>query len=77
MEGIHNLHPLKVIKAFERDGWSVARTEGSHHVLKKAGRRELLSIPVHGGKPIKQGLLRKQIKLAGLTVGRFLELYHG
>jgi hypothetical protein len=30
---------------------------------------------VHKGKPIKQGLLRDQIKKAGLTVDEFLELY--
>jgi hypothetical protein len=39
------------------------------------GNKNILSIPVHKGKPIKQGLLRNQISKAGLTVEEFLELY--
>ncbi|MFH1703412.1 MAG: hypothetical protein ABIB41_08305 [Nitrospirota bacterium] len=41
----------------------------------KKGSPYILSIPVHKGKPIKQGLLRDQIAKAGLTVEEFLELY--
>lgn len=33
------------------------------------------SIPVHKGKPIKQGLLRDQLEKAGLTMEEFLKLY--
>ncbi len=43
--------------------------------LTKEGSQYILSIPVHKGKPIKQGLLRDQIKKAGLTVEEFLRLY--
>ncbi len=75
MSGLNNLDPLKVIKAFERAGWRRARTTGSHVILTKAGNPGTLSIPIHKGKPIKQGLLRSQIRVAGMTVEEFLELY--
>jgi predicted RNA binding protein YcfA (HicA-like mRNA interferase family) len=75
MSGLHNLKPDMVIKAFERAGWKVRKQRGSHVKLTKEGSSYILSIPVHKGKPIKQGLLRDQIKKAGLTVDEFLELY--
>ncbi len=75
MSGLHNLKPERVIKAFERAGWKKRGQTGSHVQLTKEGKPYILSIPVHKGKPIKQGLLRDQIKKAGLTVEEFLELY--
>jgi len=75
MPGIHNLKPLKVIKAFERAGWTSLGQKGSHVVLTKEGNPNILSIPVHKGRPIKQGLLLNQIKAAGLTKEEFLEYY--
>jgi len=50
-------------------------TKGSHVKLTKEGTVNILSIPVHKGKPIKQGLLRDQIKKAGLTEKEFLKFY--
>ena len=75
MDGLHNLKPERVVRAFERAGWKVRNQTGSHVVLKKEGNSVLLTIPVHKGKPIKKGLLLKQIKLAGLTVEEFLGYY--
>jgi predicted RNA binding protein YcfA (HicA-like mRNA interferase family) len=39
------------------------------------GNPNILSIPVHKGKPIKQGLLRDQIEKAGLTIDEFMGHY--
>ena len=75
MSSLHNLKPERVIKAFERAGWKNEGQRGSHMKLTKEGSEYVLSIPVHKGKPIKQGLLRDQIKKAGLTVEEFLKLY--
>ncbi|MBI4697669.1 MAG: type II toxin-antitoxin system HicA family toxin [Nitrospirae bacterium] len=75
MSGLHNLKPDRVVKAFERAGWKSEGQRGSHVKLTKEGSIYILSIPVHKGKPIKQGLLRDQIKKAGLSVEDFLELY--
>ncbi len=75
MAGLHNLKPDRVVKAFQRAGWKNEGQRGSYVKLSKEGNPNILSIPVHKGRPIKQGLLRDQIKKAGLTVEEFLECY--
>ena len=75
MAGIHNLHPQRVIKAFERAGWENLGRYGKHFKLHKDGNSNILSIPVHKGKPIKAGLLRDQLRKAGMTEQEFLTLY--
>ena len=75
MSGLHNLKPERVIKAFERAGWTSEGQRGSHVKLTKEGSPVILSIPIHKGKPIKKGLLLSQIKKSGLTVDEFLKLY--
>jgi len=74
MVSLYNLKPEKVIKAFERAGWVNKGFRGSHVKLTKEGNPNILSIPVHRGKPIKIGLLKDQIKKAGLTEEDFLKL---
>jgi predicted RNA binding protein YcfA (HicA-like mRNA interferase family) len=74
MSDLSGLKPERVIMAFKRAGWSVARQTGSHTHMIKEGNPNILSIPVHKGKPVKQGLLRNQIMKAGLTVRNFLAL---
>ena len=75
MRGLLNLKPGRVIKAFERAGWKVRRQTGSHVILAKEHYPPILSIPVHMGKPVKHGLLRKLIEIAGLTEKEFLSYY--
>ena len=75
MSGLHNLKPDKVVKAFERAGWINKGQRGSHVKLTKEGNSNILSIPVHKGKPVKKGLLLDQIKKAELTKEEFLEYY--
>ncbi len=48
----------------ERHGWRLLRINGSHHVYGKEGSIVRLSIPIHGAKPLKSGLLRHLSKLA-------------
>lgn len=55
------------VRILERHGWSLLRINGSHHIYGKPGNDARLSIPVHGNKALKTGLLRYQLKLAGLT----------
>jgi predicted RNA binding protein YcfA (HicA-like mRNA interferase family) len=38
------LRPQRVVKAFERFGWVVARQRGSHIIMTKAGHIATLSI---------------------------------
>lgn len=48
----------------ERRGWRLLRVNGSHHVYGKEGSIVRLSIPIHGNRPLKAGLLRHLVKLA-------------
>jgi predicted RNA binding protein YcfA (HicA-like mRNA interferase family) len=64
----------EAVKAFCAAGYALDRTTGSHKILKHPDRRERLSIPVHAGKVLGVGLLRSQIKAAGLTVEEFTAL---
>jgi predicted RNA binding protein YcfA (HicA-like mRNA interferase family) len=50
----------------ERHGWVLLRIQGSHHIYGKPGSKVRLSIPVHGNKPLKLGLLKHLLKLADL-----------
>lgn len=64
----------KIINVFKKDGWTLDRIEGSHHILVREGAESILVIPVHGNKPIKVGLLKGLIKDASLTNDGFLRL---
>ena len=74
MASLHNLKPEKVIRAFERAGWINKGQRGSHVKLIKQGNPNILSIPVHKGKPIKVGLLKDQMRKSGLTEEQFSKL---
>jgi predicted RNA binding protein YcfA (HicA-like mRNA interferase family) len=48
--------------------------QGSHAKLTKEGNPNILSIPVNKGKPVKIGLIKDQIRKAGLTEKEFWDL---
>ena len=54
----------ELARVLERNGWTLARIRGSHHVYIKAGSRVRLSVPIHGSKPLREGLLRYLLKMA-------------
>ncbi len=54
-------------RLIERRGWQLLRVNGSHHIYGKAGSVIRLSIPIHGNRPLKTGLLRHLAKLAGIS----------
>lgn len=66
--------PREIIRAFERDGWTLKHHTGSHAILEKAGHEATLSIPDHPGKDVKRGTMRALIRDAGLNVDDFLKL---
>jgi predicted RNA binding protein YcfA (HicA-like mRNA interferase family) len=74
MATLHNLKPERVIKAFEKAGWISKGQRGSHVKLVKQGNPNILSVPIHKGKPVKLGLLKDQIRKSRLTEGEFLKL---
>jgi predicted RNA binding protein YcfA (HicA-like mRNA interferase family) len=51
----------------ERRGWRLLRVSGSHHIYGKPGTVVRLSIPIHGNRPLKTGLLRHLAKLAEIS----------
>jgi predicted RNA binding protein YcfA (HicA-like mRNA interferase family) len=53
-------------KLLEKKGWELRRTKGSHHIYVKAGNPARISVPVHGNSPLKIGLLRHLMKIAGI-----------
>ena len=56
----------ELCKLLEKHGWKLKTINGSHYIYMKAGRKERLSIPVHGNKSLKKGLQAAIIKLAGI-----------
>lgn len=54
-------------KVLESHRWSLLRIHGSHHIYGKPGSDIRLSVPVHGSKPLKSGLVRHLLNAAGLT----------
>ena len=61
----------RAIRAFERAGYRVVRTRGSHVVLEHDERRPLV-IPRH--RRLRTGMIMARIKDSGLTVEEFEEL---
>ncbi len=55
------------IRLVQKRGWRLKRINGSHHIFTQEGHRERIVIPVHGNQPLKLGLLKHQMKIAGLT----------
>ncbi len=54
-------------RLMQQRGWQLARINGSHHIFTMAGRRERIVVPIHGNQPLKTGLLRSLMKIAGLS----------
>jgi predicted RNA binding protein YcfA (HicA-like mRNA interferase family) len=61
----------KAAAAFCRAGWMIARQKGSHVILRKAGKPNLV-IPMH--RMVAPFLLLSQVRRAGLTEDEFLHL---
>jgi predicted RNA binding protein YcfA (HicA-like mRNA interferase family) len=72
MSEIPRITGKEAVRAFERAGFVCVRvSKSSHHIMKKPGCRNLLSIPVHAGKTVGKGLLKSQIDAAGMTIDEF------
>lgn len=52
-----------LLKLLTENGWKEVRIHGSHHVLQKGDKTQV--IPIHG-KDMKPGLLNKIMKETGL-----------
>ncbi len=54
----------ELIRLLKRNGWKEVRIEGSHHIMKNEAKE--ISVPVHGNKSMKKGLLSAILKEAEL-----------
>ena len=56
----------ELTRILERHGWRLLRTHGSHHIYGKPGSVVRLSVPVHGNRALKRGLLAHLLSQAEL-----------
>ncbi len=53
-------------KVLEKKGWELRGTKGSHHIYVKTDNPARISVPIHGNSPLKIGLLKHLMKVAGI-----------
>jgi predicted RNA binding protein YcfA (HicA-like mRNA interferase family) len=70
-----DLKPDRVMRALERAGWENLGRTGKHDKMRKEGNPHILSIPVHGGRPLKKGLFLALLRFAGMTWEEFRKFY--
>ncbi|MBE9047566.1 type II toxin-antitoxin system HicA family toxin [Pleurocapsales cyanobacterium LEGE 10410] len=57
----------KFAKLLEHNGWVLLRVNGSQVIFYgKSGNAQRISVPVHGNKALKTGLLRHFLKVSGI-----------
>lgn len=54
----------EVIAMLQRDGWTLARTRGSHHIFKHPARPGSVTVP-HSNKDVPEGTLASIFRQAG------------
>ena len=57
----------KLCKVLESRGWSLKRIKSSHHIYSHPNSENILTVPVHGNRDLKQGTLSSLLKAAGLS----------
>lgn len=55
-----------LFKILKKDGWFEVRQKGSHVIMKHPIKPEQLTVPNHGGKEVKKGLLVAILKQANI-----------
>jgi len=73
MSDLPSLSGKEVCRILEGNSFVKSRTKGSHHIYKKTGHTNNVSVPVHGKKPLRPGTLSKIIRDSGLTRDNFIE----
>jgi len=64
----------KIIRALQRDGWTVVRQRGSHIRLQKRVEYEILKLTVPAHRPVKRSTLAHILKQARVDAQRFSKL---
>ncbi|MFN7037830.1 MAG: type II toxin-antitoxin system HicA family toxin [Bellilinea sp.] len=74
MSKVPSLSYQQIIRALQKDGWTVVRQRGSHIRLQKRIGDELLKITVPAHKPVKRSTLSHILKQARLQLDDFIDL---
>ena len=74
MSKVPSLPYTQIVRALQRDGWTVVRQRGSHVRLQKRMGDEVLKLTVPAHRPVKRSTLAHILKQARMSVERFLEL---
>ncbi|MCB0205277.1 MAG: type II toxin-antitoxin system HicA family toxin [Caldilineae bacterium] len=74
MSKVPSLPYTTIIRALQRDGWTIVRQRGSHIRLQKRTGDEVLKITVPAHRPVKRSTLAHILKQAHIDLDRFLEL---
>lgn len=64
----------KLIKVLNKAGFLLDHTEGSHHIFRHSVKKLRVSVPVHAGRDLGQGIILSILKDAKLTRDEFLKL---
>jgi len=71
---VPSLHYTRIVRALQRDGWTVVRQQGSHIRLQKRCGDEVLKVTVPAHRPVKRSTLSQILKQARLDLDRFMDL---
>jgi len=63
-----------MIRFLERQGFSVKRIRGSHHVLERVSART--TVPVHGNDMLRIGTLRGILRDVEMSPAEFADLWN-
>ncbi len=58
----------QILARLRKEGWILARIEGSHHIMEKEGVLRGVPVPVHGTKDMGIGLLKAIEKQTGVKL---------
>jgi predicted RNA binding protein YcfA (HicA-like mRNA interferase family) len=58
----------QLIKIIEREGWTLARTSGSHKIFEKLGERDIIVVSVHGNDDAPLYLVKQVEQKTGLRL---------
>ena len=64
----------EMLRFLQRQGYTLLRVRGSHHILEGHGRRT--SVPVHGSQLLKIGTLRSILRDIDLSPAEFQQAWN-
>jgi len=62
------MNAKQVIQRLEAHGFTLARIEGSHHIMTKPGHPRSVPVPVHGTRDLGKGLLAAIQRQSGVNL---------